>query len=344
MDSSIKLMQFSRAGGCGCKIDSLTLDSILKSEEKNMFPNLLVGNEAKDDAAVYKISEDQAIVSTTDFFMPMVNDAFDFGRISAVNAISDIYAMGGRPLMATAILGWPIGKIPIEECKKVIEGAKSICSKINIPLAGGHSVDTIEPMFGLNVTGLINPKKVKRNNTVKDGDFLFLTKPIGTGILNTAIKKGVLKPEHYPQMLYSMCTLNDIGLRLAELDYVNALTDVTGFGLAGHLIEMVQNTSLAAEINYNDLPLMNGVKEYAAQLIYPGNTTKNFNTVKDKSIGMVDLKFIELCDPQTSGGLLISVSKDFINDWKEYINVNRIENISEIGRIVKFNTHKLSII
>ena len=238
----IKLTQFSKASGCGCKIAPTVLEEILSGCKQDItFANLLVGNETKDDAAVYELEDGNCIVSTTDFFTPIVDDAFDFGKISATNAISDVYAMGGKPLMAVAILGWPIDKIPTALAQQVIKGAQAICSQAGIPLAGGHSVDTQEPLFGLAVTGIVKKENLKRNNTVKENDVLYLTKPLGIGVLSTALKRGLLHEDDYKTLLKHTTALNTIGEKLGGLTFVNAMTDVTGFGFAGHLPESISS-------------------------------------------------------------------------------------------------------
>src|SRR5687767_733262 len=255
----VRLTQYSHGAGCGCKISPKILDEILKSNlsipDDN---NLLVGNSSKDDAAVYDLGNGSALISTTDFFMPIVDDPFDFGRIAAANSISDVYAMGGTPLMAIAILGWPVEKLAVTHAQRIIEGARTLCNEAKIPLAGGHSIDTAEPIFGLAVTGIVNKENLKPNNTAIEGDVLFLTKPLGVGILSTAQKRGLLKQEHLPVMINQLSTLNSIGEKLGRIKGVNAMTDVTGFGLLGHLIEMAEGSGLTAEIDYLNLKLMEG--------------------------------------------------------------------------------------
>ena len=254
MNDSIKLTQYSHGAGCGCKIAPKVLDEILKSSfalPDNR--NLLVGNHSKDDAAVYDLGNGTALISTTDFFMPIVDDAFDFGRIAAANSISDVYAMGGKPLMAIAILGWPVEKLPVELAQKLIEGGRTICAEAGIPLAGGHSIDSQEPIFGLAVTGIVPIENLKKNNTAQEGDLLFITKPLGVGVLSTAQKRGLLKEEHLPLMIQQMAALNIIGEELGKIKGVTAMTDVTGFGLLGHLIEMTEGSGLSAEIYYGTM-------------------------------------------------------------------------------------------
>jgi selenide,water dikinase len=338
--SEIKLTQFSKAAGCGCKIAPEALQQILQGLQSLPDEKLLVGNETNDDAAVYDIGNGQCIISTTDFFMPIVDDAFDFGKIAAANSISDIYAMGGRPLMAIAVLGWPVEKISTTEARHMLEGAIEICKAAKIPLAGGHSVDNAEPLFGLAVTGIIQKDQIKKNNTGKDGDLLYLTKPIGAGILATALKRGKLERNLYPALLKTMSSLNTFGSICGTLDYVHAMTDVTGFGLLGHLAEMLEGKDLSAEINLHDIPLLEGVEGFAKQFVYPDNTTRNYNAVKEKVQWPGGLEFITLCDPQTSGGLLISVSPD----KKEIFEQQLKEHKQEAWLIGKVTSKKEKLI
>jgi selenide,water dikinase len=332
--NSSLLTQFSHGAGCGCKIAPKVLDEILKSSIT--IPDnkkLLVGNSSKDDAAVYDVGNGMALISTTDFFMPIVDDAFDFGRIAAANAISDVYAMGGTPLMAIAILGWPVEKLPLELAQKVIEGGRAICTEAGIPLAGGHSVDTQEPLFGLAVTGIVPIENIKQNNTAQEGDVLFLTKPLGVGVLSTAQKRGLLKEEHLPIMIEQMATLNKMGEALGKIPGVTAMTDVTGFGLLGHLVEMTEGSGLSAEIYYNQLPIAAGVKEYIAQRIFPDATTRNWNAYSqqvkfEKGVNVMEA-FTLLPDPQTNGGLLISVKEEAVAEVKKFIG-----DLEPIGKMV----------
>jgi selenide,water dikinase len=328
------LTQFSHGAGCGCKIAPKVLDEILKSSIA--IPDnkkLLVGNSSKDDAAVYDLGNGTALISTTDFFMPIVDDAFDFGRIAAANAISDVYAMGGTPLMAIAILGWPVEKLPVELAQKVIEGGRAICAQAGIPLAGGHSVDTQEPLFGLAVTGIVPVENIKKNNTAQEGDVLFLTKPLGVGVLSTAQKRGLLKGEHLPIMIEQMATLNKMGEALGKIPGVTAMTDVTGFGLLGHLVEMTEGSGLSAEIYYDKLPIAPGVKEYIGQRIFPDATTRNWNAYSqqvkfEKGVNVMEA-FTLLPDPQTNGGLLISVKEVAVDEVKKIIG-----DLEQIGKIM----------
>ena len=334
-DDSIKLTQYSRGAGCGCKIAPKVLDEILKSNF--VFPDnnkLLVGNHSKDDAAVYDLGNGTALISTTDFFMPIVDDAFDFGRIAAANSISDVYAMGGKPLMAIAILGWPVEKLPVELAQKVIDGGRNVCNEAGIPLAGGHSIDSQEPIFGLAVTGIVPIENLKKNNTAQEGDYLFITKPLGVGILTTAQKRGLLKDDHLSLMIKQMTTLNKIGEELGKIKGVTAMTDVTGFGLLGHLIEMAEGSGLNAEIYYDKIPIAAGVREYIAQRIFPDATTRNWSSYSDKvkfekGVNVMEA-FTLLPDPQTNGGLVVSVREESLEEVKNVWG----EDLAPIGRMV----------
>ena len=309
--SSIRLTQYSHGAGCGCKISPKVLDTILKSQIPGFDdPTLIVGNSSKDDAAVVDIGNGQGIVSTTDFFMPIVDDPFTFGRIAATNAISDIYAMGGKPIVAIAILGWPINTLAPEVAQQVIDGGRQVCHEAGISLAGGHSIDAPEPIFGLAVTGIVPLDAIKQNDTAKVGDTLYLTKPLGIGILTTAQKKGKLKPEHEQLAPNAMCTLNKIGQQFAALPGVHAMTDVTGFGLAGHLLEMCEGSGVCARLDFKALPLLDEVDHYLAEGCVPGGTLRNHDSYGHKLDAMSDRTRNILCDPQTSGGLLVAVGQE----------------------------------
>lgn len=311
MDNPIRLTQYSHGAGCGCKISPKVLDVILAgSGAQNMDPKLWVGNASRDDAAVYALDEERGVVSTTDFFMPIVDDPFDFGRIAATNAISDIYAMGGDPLMAIAILGWPINVLSPEVAREVVRGGRAACDEAGIPLAGGHSIDAPEPIFGLAVTGSVEKRYMKRNDTATAGCKLYLTKPLGIGILTTAEKKACLRPEDAGLARDWMCKLNKPGSRFGRLDAVKAMTDVTGFGLLGHLVEMADGSGVSARINFDSVPRLPGVDHYLAQGCVPGGTGRNFESYGHR-IAPVDQDRLDLlCDPQTSGGLLVAVDPD----------------------------------
>ncbi len=336
MDNDIKLTQYSHGAGCGCKIAPKMLEEILQlSTISPEYKNLLVGNESRDDAAAYDLGNGNAMISTTDFFMPIVDDAFDFGRIAAANAISDVYAMGGKPLMAIAILGWPVDKLPPSLAQQVIEGGRTVCKEANIPLAGGHSIDTQEPIFGLAVSGIVPIENLKKNNTAREGDLLYLTKPLGSGILSTAQKRGVLKDEHLHVMIDQMSKLNNIGEELGKIKGVTAMTDVTGFGFLGHLMEMAEGSGLQAEIHYDKIPVAEGVRSYISQRIFPDATTRNWSSYGEKvkfEKGMNVLEaFTLLPDPQTNGGLLVAVSEGAVPEVSALLASRNI--ISErIGR------------
>ncbi len=334
---SIKLTQYSHGAGCGCKISPAVLDKILHSDlELPAFPNLLVGNDSRDDAAVMDLGNGSAVVSTTDFFMPIVDDPFDFGRIAAANAISDIYAMGGQPLMAIAILGWPINVLAPEVAQQVINGGRQICAEAGIPLAGGHSIDAPEPIFGLAVTGMVESEKVKRNNSATVGCLLYLTKPIGIGILSTAQKKGLINEEDLALVVNQMTTLNKIGAKLSALDYVRAMTDVTGFGLLGHLLELCEGSGVAAKLDLNQLPLLNNVDHYLSQGAIPGGALRNFDSYGHKAASLDQRSQSLLCDPQTSGGLLVAVEPQHAEDFERIVREFGMD-LSPIGSLVKRN-------
>ncbi len=334
----IKLTQYSKGAGCGCKIAPAVLEKILHGAETFFDPNLLVGYGGRDDAAVYDLGNGDALISTTDFFTPIVDDAFDFGRIAAANAISDVYAMGGKPLTAVAILGWPVEKIDPALAARVLSGARAVCKEARIQLAGGHSIDSGEPIFGLAVTGIVKKEQIKRNNTVKKGDLLFLTKPLGTGILSTALKRGLLKQPEYLHLVEVMSALNSLGEKFGEMPGVHAMTDVTGFGLAGHLLEMLGQNDCSAVINYKAIPRMNGVEEFMKQFVYPDNTTRNYSAYSDKVKGMEGMEFVLLCDPQTSGGLLVAVDPDSVPEFTSLLRQHHIpaEPIGEITERKEF--------
>lgn len=340
MTEQIKLTQYSHGGGCGCKIAPGVLEEILHSQYA--FPDsnhLLVGNHSKDDAAVYDIGNEMAVISTTDFFMPIVNDAFDFGRIASANAISDVYAMGGKPIMAIAILGWPIDKLPASVASRVLDGSKAICKEAGIPLAGGHSIDAPEPIFGLAVTGMVNIKDLKQNNTAKEGDVLFLTKKIGVGIVSTAQKRELISDEHFSQLIVQLSRLNSLGEKLGKVAGVNAMTDVTGFGLLGHLSEMTEGSGLSAEVIYDAVPIFDGAKRYLTQKVVPGATMRNWSSIANKvtfeNIANQQEAIHLLCDPQTNGGLLISVNESHVEEVKNILQSNGYTDFcTPIGKMI----------
>ena len=306
---SVRLTQYSHGAGCGCKISPKVLNSIL-AECKTEFPDpfLLVGNSTLDDAAVYDIGNNQVIISTTDFFMPIVDDPYDFGGIASVNAISDIFAMGGTPLMAVAILCWPVNKLSAEIAGQVIEGAKQACARAGIAIAGGHSIDGPEPIFGLAVTGIAPKDQIRLNSSATEGCELFLTKPLGIGILSTAQKQGILKEEDRQIARNLMLTINTIGKEFGKLEQVKAMTDVTGFGLLGHLVEMCEGSGLSAEIYSSQVPTIDNISFYMENKTFPGGTFRNFDSYGHKVSPMNDNQKHLFCDPQTSGGLLVAVT------------------------------------
>lgn len=341
----VKLTQFSRGAGCGCKISPEVLSEILKTNETAPFKNLLVGNNSRDDATVLELENGMALISTTDFFMPMVNDAFDFGRIAATNAISDVYAMGGKPILAIGILGWPIEKIPAEVAAKVIAGARKVCEEASIPLAGGHSIDSAEPFFGLSVNGIIKKENIKQNNSPQQGDLLFLTKPLGTGILSSALKREKLLEGDYEKMISCMTALNRVGEELGKLNYVHALTDVTGFGLLGHLKEMIAD-NFSAEVYSDKIKTVTNLKPYLDQYIYPDMTMKVYAGLSAQLNELTPEQIFILCDPQTSGGLLVSVAENSISDFQNVIKGFALEEICSqpIGKILMKGEKIISVI
>ena len=305
----IRLTQYSHGAGCGCKIAPAVLDTILKSELGSFpDPRLLVGYGSKDDAAVYDIGNGRALISTTDFFSPIVDDAFDFGRIAATNALSDVYAMGGQPLLSVAILGWPVDKLPPELASRVLDGGRTACHEAGIALAGGHSIDAPEPFFGLAVTGEVAIANIKRNDTARAGDVLLLTKPLGIGILSTAMKRGLILPEHAGIATEVMCRSNRVGSALGEVPGVHAITDVTGFGLLGHLLEVCEGSDLGAALDFADVPVIPESRTYLQQGCYADGALRNWKSYAAKVSGASALdRMMLLSDPQTSGGLLIAV-------------------------------------
>lgn len=332
----VLLTQYSHGAGCGCKISPKVLDQILSSNFA-MPDNdkLIVGNHSKDDAAVYDIGNGTALISTTDFFMPIVDDPYEFGRIASANAISDVYAMGGKPALAIAILGWPINILPPSVAQKVIEGSRSICKEAGIPLAGGHSIDSPEPIFGLAVNGFVAIENIKQNNKAKEGDLLFLTKPLGVGILTTAEKKGILKEEHKGIAARQMMQLNKVGEALGKIKGVNAMTDVTGFALLGHLVEMAEGSGVSAEIDFEKIPaIIDDLKFYIDNKSIPGGTHRNWDSYGDKIGPITDYQKAVLADPQTSGGLLIAVSPSAAEDVSNILKQAGLQNmLSPIGVI-----------
>ena len=309
---ALRLTSFSHGGGCGCKIAPGVLSEILKGASGVIPPALLVGIETADDAAVYRLNDQQALIATTDFFMPIVDDPYDFGRIAATNAISDVYAMGGTPILALALVAMPIDKLPLEVIRRIIEGGESVCAAAGIPIAGGHTIDSVEPIYGLVALGLVHPDRIKRNSAARAGDVLVLGKPLGVGVYSAALKKGHLDASGYAQMIEATTRLNTPGPRLAELAGVHALTDVTGFGLLGHLLEVCRGAGLAAQIRMSDVPLLGQARALAEQGFITGASGRNWagygHGVDLGAASVIDKAL--LTDPQTSGGLLVACAPE----------------------------------
>ncbi len=334
----IKLTQHSKGGGCGCKISPAVLSEILAAHNvgaKNNIPQLLVGNDSRDDAAVYQLDEKTAMISTTDFFMPIVDDAFAFGQIAAANAISDVYAMGGKPIFALAVLGWPLATLPASVAAQVMEGARKTCTDAGIVIAGGHSIDSQDPIFGLVVNGLVAIENLKRNDTAKQGDLLLLTKPLGVGILATSQKRGLLSEPDLALLVKQLTTINKVGEALGKISGVHAMTDVTGFGLAGHLTEMMQGSGLTAKLSYSKIPIIPEVRHYIAQKAIPGATARNWSATHegielDKNIDEKEASLL-LPDPQTNGGLLIAVDPSSLMEVQNILKAAGINYTEPIG-------------
>jgi selenide,water dikinase len=312
--TGIRLTELSHGGGCGCKIAPALLSQMLATmPAAQAYANLLVGNETADDAAVYRLNDEQALIATTDFFMPIVDDPYDFGRIAATNAISDVYAMGGKPILALAIVGMPINVLPVETIQRILAGGASICTEAGIPVAGGHSIDAPEPIYGLVVLGLVHPDHIKRNNTARAGDVLILGKPLGIGVLGSALKQNLLDADGYAQLLATTTQLNAVGPELARLDGVHALTDVTGFGLLGHLLELCRGARLGARLEAASLPLLAAAVPLAQQGVGPGAIARNLASFGDTVRFAPDVPAWQrhlMADAQTSGGLLAAVAPE----------------------------------
>jgi selenide,water dikinase len=336
-DQAIKLTSFSHGGGCGCKIAPGVLSEILKKSTGFPVPKeLMVGIETADDAAVYKLNDEQALIATTDFFMPIVDDPFDFGRIAATNAISDVYAMGGTPIMALALVGMPVNKLPLDTIGKIIQGGESICAEAGIPIAGGHTIDSVEPIYGLVVLGLVHPSKVKRNADARAGDVLVLGKPLGVGVLSAALKKDKLDAEGYAAMIANTTKLNKPGKALAELAGVHALTDVTGFGLLGHLLELARGAKLTAQLDMAQIPLLPGVEQLAHDGYFTGASGRNWDAYGmdvDLGAGVGDTARVLLTDPQTSGGLLVSCDPGSVDEVLALFAREGFGHAAVIGRM-----------
>ena len=338
MDMQVKLTQFSHGGGCGCKIAPGVLEQILSKAAPGIVPkDLLVGIETSDDAAVYRINDHQAIVATTDFFMPIVDDPFDFGAIAATNAISDVYAMGGQPLFALALVGMPVNQLPVEVIRKILEGGESVCARAGIPIAGGHTIDSVEPIYGLVAIGIVDPKNVKRNAGAEPGDKLILGKPLGVGIYSAALKKGKLDDAGYKAMIEATTKLNTPGTRLGALESVHALTDVTGFGLLGHLLEIARGSHAAAHVDWNSLPLLPGALDLAREGVMTGATGRNWSSYGSSvklGSALGEAHKAILTDPQTSGGLLVACSGNACDEVMSIFRSEGFGDVAVIGEIV----------
>ncbi|MFM2029161.1 MAG: hypothetical protein RL517_352 [Pseudomonadota bacterium] len=334
-----RLTSLSHGGGCGCKIAPGVLSDILKASPlRNVPAALLAGSENNEDAAVYQINADQAIVATTDFFMPIVDDPFEFGRIAATNAISDIYAMGAQPLFALALLGMPINVLPLEVIQQITAGGESVCAEAGIMIAGGHSIDTVEPIYGLVAIGLVDPKKLKRNSGAKAGDSIILSKPLGVGILSAALKKERLSEAGYREMIALTTKLNKPGVALAQLDGVHALTDVTGFGLAGHLLELARGAKLKAELDWSAIPAIEEAVQLVKADIFTGASTRNWAAYGNEVQLASDLNLWQqnlLTDPQTSGGLLISCAPEVEQEVLEILKAGDFVSARKIGHFAE---------
>ncbi len=327
----------SKGSGCGCKIAPAVLSTILA--ELRQVPHsdqLLVGLNASDDAAVFDTGDGRALISTTDFFTPVVDDPYTFGQIAAANAISDVYAMGGRPVMAVSILGWPVEKLAPALAARVLAGAQATCAQANVALAGGHSIDASEPFFGLAVTGTAETAHIKRNNTVREGDLLFITKPLGSGIIAAAHKKNMADAQHMQEAVEWMTTLNQVGEVLGQMQGVTAMTDVTGFGLIGHLMEMLKGNNLSAEIDFSIVPRMNGIEDYVAKYCFPDNVYRNWNAYEHDVEGITGMSFVTLCDPQTNGGLMVALRPEAVEEFTALMKNNEMPVFATlpIGKVI----------
>lgn len=338
MDAAPPLTSLAHGGGCGCKLAPSALRQILQATPATgLFANLMVGQQSQDDAAVYRIDDNTALIATTDFFTPVVDDPYDFGCIAATNAISDVYAMGGKPILALALLGMPLDRVPMESVQQIVAGGAAICAAAGIPVAGGHSIDSAEPIYGLVVLGLAHPDRIRRNDTAQKGDRIILAKGLGIGIFSAALKRGLLSEEGYATMLRSTTQLNAVGPALAERDAVHAMTDVTGFGLLGHLLEMCRGSSLGAELEMTQVPILPGAAELAQAGMRTGASPRNWASYGAEvrlSARLQDWQRDLLCDPQTSGGLLLAVSAGAVPSVLALLRGAGFDRAAEIGAFI----------
>ncbi|MCE2772606.1 MAG: selenide, water dikinase SelD [Bacteroidetes bacterium] len=343
MNEEVALTAYSKGSGCGCKIEPAVLKAMIgPSVNRGNVPGLLIGNEFSDDAAVFAFDDTHALIATVDFFTPIVDDAFDFGRIAATNALSDVYAMGGTPFMALAVLGWPVDKLPHELAARVMAGAEEVCKQAGVALAGGHSIDSAEPFFGLSVNGKVNRANIKANHTVQEGDAIYITKALGTGIISAAAKKKILQPGDLELAVQSMTTLNTAGTFFGTLPYVTAMTDITGFGLLGHLGEMIDPGKFSATIEYKTVPFITNLKPYTDVFCMPDGTTKNWKSYHQGIVGVDGVQLITLCDPQTSGGLVVTVTSTQVAEFEKACKQEQIR-VTAVGRIEKSADYRIRI-
>jgi selenide,water dikinase len=345
LEQRIKLTSLSHGAGCGCKIAPAVLRSILEKSGTGFHdPRLIVDHSKNDDAAVLDLGNGRALISTTDFFSPIVDDPFDFGRVAATNALSDVYAMGGRPILAIAILGWPVEKLPVEMAAKVIEGARKVCGDAHIALAGGHSIDAPEPFFGLAVTGEAALDEIRTNSNAKAGDLLALTKPLGTGVLSTAMKRGIIQQADETELLEVMCQANSIGAELGKIGGVHAMTDVTGFGLLGHLLEMCDGSNVSASLEFSKIPRISSIMGYISQGCYADGALRNWKSISPNVLGAESMEvMMTLADPQTSGGLLISFDPQAMQEISALFDRYSIP-LHQIGRIQERDLQQRTIV
>ncbi|MBI3234231.1 MAG: selenide, water dikinase SelD [Bacteroidetes bacterium] len=344
MGSIQRLTQMTKGSGCGCKIAPALLDQILKlTNRQPQFDKLIAGFETKDDAAIYAFDSENYMISTVDFFTPVVDDPFQFGRVAAANAISDIYAMGGKPLMANAVLGFPSEKLSNEIISQILNGGIEVCNEAGIPLAGGHSIENPEPFFGLSVTGMVKSNHLKKNIGAKKGDILYITKPLGIGVMNTAIKRALASEAHITEHIVNMSKLNKEGFLFGTLPYIHAMTDITGFSLLGHLIEMTEGSGVSAQVYAGEVPMYDFIDEYLKQNCLPDNTYRNWNSYEKKVNGLNEMKMFQILnDPQTNGGLMVSVDSNFETEFNQIVQQQNI-SCFRIGKIIEEDSFRIYI-